>query len=39
MNILNNNEPDIEPCGIPWQISDHLIYEEPTINDKILWEF
>ena len=27
MNILNNNEP----CGIPRQISDQLLYEEPTL--------
>ena len=24
-NILNNNRPNIEPCGIPRQISDHLL--------------
>ena len=30
MNILNINGPNIEPCGIPWQISNHLLYEEPT---------
>ena len=27
MNILNNS-PNIEPWGIPRQISDHLLYEE-----------
>ena len=30
MNILNNDGPNIEPCGIPRQISDFLLYEEPT---------
>ena len=34
MNILNNSGPDIEPCGVPQQISDHLLYEEPTL---VLW--
>ena len=28
MKILNNNGPNIEPCGIPQQIPDYLIYEE-----------
>ena len=27
MNILNKNAPNVEPCGIPRQISDHLLYE------------
>ena len=31
MNILNNSGPNIEPWGIPRQISDHLLYEEPTL--------
>ena len=31
MNILNNNGPNIEPCGIPQQISDHLLCEKPTL--------
>ena len=31
MNILNKSGPNIEPCGIPRQISDHLLYEEPTL--------
>ena len=31
MNTLNNSGPNIEPWGIPWQISDHLLYEEPTL--------
>ena len=31
MNILNNNGPNIEPYGIPRQISDHMIYQEPTL--------
>ena len=31
MNIFNNNGPDIEQCGIPRQISDYLLYEEPTL--------
>ena len=26
MNILNNNGPNIEPCDVSRQISDHLIY-------------
>ena len=26
MNILNNSGPNIEPWGIPWQISDHSLY-------------
>ena len=30
MNILNSSGPNIEPCGIPQQISDHLLYGEPT---------
>ena len=31
MNILNNSRPNIEPWGIPRQILDHLLYEEPTL--------
>ena len=31
INILNNNGPNVETCGIPWEISDHLLYEEPTL--------
>ena len=31
MNILNNSGLNIEPWGIPRQISDHLLYEEPTL--------
>ena len=31
INILNNSGPNIEPWGIPQQISDHLLYEEPTL--------
>ena len=31
MNILDNHGPNIEPCGIPQQISDHFLYEEPTL--------
>ena len=31
MNILNNNGPNIEPCGIPRKISDRLLYEKPTL--------
>ena len=31
MDIWNNSGPNIEPCVIPWQISDHLLYEEPTL--------
>ena len=31
MNILNNSGPNIEPWDIPRQISDHLLYEEPTL--------
>ena len=30
MNILNNCGPNIEHWGIPRQISDHSLYEEPT---------
>ena len=30
MNILNNSGPTIECWGNPRQISDHLLYEEPT---------
>ena len=30
MNTLKNSGPNIEPWGIPQQISDHLLYEEPT---------
>ena len=29
MNILNNSSPNIEPWGIPRQISDHLLNEGP----------
>ena len=31
MNILNNSGPSIEPWGIPQQMLDHLLYEEPTL--------
>ena len=31
MDILNNSGPNNEPWGIAWQISDHLLYEEPTL--------
>ena len=31
MKIVNNNGPNIEPWGNPQQISDHLLYEEPTL--------
>ena len=31
INILNNNGPNVEPCDTPRQISDHLLYEEPTL--------
>ena len=31
LNILNNSGPNIEPWGIPQQISDHLLYEVPTL--------
>ena len=31
MNVLNNSGPNVEPCGIPRQISDNLFYEEPTL--------
>ena len=31
MDIWNNSGPNLEPCVIPWQISDHLLYEEPTL--------
>ena len=31
MNIINNSGLNIEPCGIPQQISDHLLHEEPTL--------
>ena len=30
MNILSNKRPNIEPCGIPQQTSDHLLREGPT---------
>ena len=36
MNILNNNRHNTEICGIPQKISDHLLYEEPTL---VLWFF
>ena len=32
MNILNNSGPNREPCGIAQQISDHVLYEEPTLG-------
>ena len=31
MNIWNNNGPNIKPYGIPRQISDQLLYEEPSL--------
>ena len=31
MNILNTNGPNIKPCGIPQEISDHLLLEEPNL--------
>ena len=31
MNISNIRGPNIEPSGIPWEISDHVLYEEPTL--------
>ena len=31
MNILNKSGPNIESWRIPRQISDHLLYEEPTL--------
>ena len=31
MNILNNSGLNVELCGIPWQILDHLLYDEPTL--------
>ena len=31
INILNNSGLNIEPWGIPRQILDHLLYEEPTL--------
>ena len=31
INILKNSGPNIEPWGIPQQISNHLLYEEPTL--------
>ena len=33
MNILNTNI-ELEPCGIPRQISDYLLYEELIL---VLW--
>ena len=30
MNILTDSGPNIEPWGITRQISDHLVYKEPT---------
>ena len=35
MNISNNSGPNIELWGIPWQTSDHLPYEEPTLDKSI----
>ena len=31
IKILDNSGPNIEPWGIPRQISDHLLNEEPTL--------
>ena len=31
INILNSSGPNIEPCSIPQQISDHLLYEEAAL--------
>ena len=31
MNILNKSGDNIEPWCIPGQISDHLLYEKPTL--------
>ena len=36
MNILNNSGTNIEPSGVPRQISDHLLYEEPTLVLRFL---
>ena len=32
INILNNSGPNREPCGIAQEISDHLLYEKPTLG-------
>ena len=32
MNILNNRDPIMEPCGIPSLISDHLMWDESTFD-------
>ena len=29
INILNKSGPNIEPCGIPRETSDHFLYKEP----------
>ena len=31
MNMLNNSGPNIEPWGVSQQVSDHLLYEEPSL--------
>ena len=31
INISNNSGPNIRPCGIPQKITDHLLFEEPTL--------
>ena len=36
MNTLNNSGPNIEAWGIPQQITDHLLYEEPTLVLSLL---
>ena len=35
-NILKNSGPNIEPWGISRQISDHSLYEEPTLGPCFL---
>ena len=32
INISNNSGPNVESCGIPRKISDHLPFEEPTFS-------
>ena len=36
MNKLNNNEPNIEPFGIPRQISDDFLYDFHYFLERLL---
>ena len=31
ISLMSKSGPNIEPWGIPQQISDHVLFEEPTL--------